>query len=109
MYWQDLFANYLHVQALYNSAAINFGGWDNFIPGWFSPHGHLTAEPFVWVLPAYLYMVLGGSMLGGYLMRRTRQRWPRISNLQLIAVCFVFAAVFDMVFELAWLRMGMYS
>ena len=42
-------------------------------------------------------------------MRKAKDRWPRIGKVGLLLVCFSATATFDIIFELAWLRGGMYT
>lgn len=66
------------------------------------------AEP-LWVFPAYFYWFMGSAVLAGILMHWARRRWPTISNVRLVLLCYLVMVVFDFVIEILWLRMGMYS
>ncbi len=42
-------------------------------------------------------------------MRRARQRWPQISALQLVLVTFAFFALFDLIVEGSFMRLGFWT
>jgi hypothetical protein len=107
--WQDTGLNYFQTWSTYNSYLINRGAWDTHILGWLSPHSNLTPEPLVWVVPIYLYCVLGGAILGCGVMRKAKARWPRMSPIGLVLTCLVFFVVWDAILEPIFLLMGIYT
>lgn len=105
--WRDQLLNFVQVTGLYNSYALNLGSWYPDIPGWISPQGRQMLEP-MWVFQVYAYMVLGGAMVGCFVMRKTRARWPQLNNIGLVLVCFGVTICWDLIIEIGWLRLGLY-
>lgn len=112
MFFQDPLLNYLNTWCTYNTWLFNRGSWTPYIPGWVSPEepGHQVAEPLLTNVPGYAYGVLLITIVGCWVMRKVKARWPNISNLRLIAVTYAIAFVFDFVMEgLVLLPIGFYT
>jgi Spirocyclase AveC-like len=112
MWWQDPISSYGGHWFTYNTWMINRGSWVNSIPGWssFGKPGAMLSEPVLFTPGAYSYIFVIVMFFGCRIMRRTQTRFPRISNLGLIAVCFVAMYVFDVILEgLLWLPMGVFA
>lgn len=112
MFFQDPLLNYLNTWCTYNTWLFNRGSWTSHIPGWLSPEepGHQVAEPLLTNVPGYAYGVLLITIVGCWLMRKIKARWPNISNLRLIAATYAIAFVFDFVMEgLILLPIGFYT
>ena len=109
LYWQDPLVNYTQTFATYNAAFINFGSWGPHIPGWLSPNGNLFAEPVFWTAPVYVYLMFGGVILAGWVMRKAHERWPRSSRLRLFLVAWAFLAGMDLLWEPLFMRLGFFS
>ncbi|HEX9684097.1 MAG TPA: spirocyclase AveC family protein [Acidimicrobiales bacterium] len=108
MYWQDPLANWTQSWFSYNTTLVNLGSWTTDVPGWLPPLGNLLPEPLLWNLCSYLFIVAPGVVFGAYVLRRTKARFPTIGKLGLIGSLFVAMAVLDLVFELIWVRFGLY-
>jgi len=108
MYWQDPLANYTQSWFSYNTTLVNLGSWTTDIPGWLPPNGNLLPEPLLWNLCSYLFVVAPGIVFGAWIMRRTKARFPRIGKLGLIGSLFAAMVALDLVFELIWVRFGLY-
>ncbi|MCG5434184.1 spirocyclase AveC family protein [Mycobacterium sp. MYCO198283] len=112
MFFQDPFLNYYSTWCTYNAWLFNRGSWSSEIPGWVSPDepGRQVPEPLLTNLPGYLYGVLLITIVGCWIMRRIKTRWPGISNVRLILVTYALAFVFDFVMEaLVMLPTGLYT
>jgi len=107
-FWVDPLANYFRLVYTYNSHMVNFGSWANFIPGWVMPNGHLIAEPLIFNIGAYMSIVPLLCIFYAWIMRKAKARWPGIGMVGLIGVCFLAAALGDLIIEGAWVRMGLY-
>ena len=107
-YWQDPMMNSLVPYALYNSRLPNWGSWAGNIPWWHYPNGRQVTEPILWDLPVYIYALFGVVVLGGGLMRKCKERWPQLSKVQLVGICFVFMALADLLIEPFWIRTGIF-
>jgi hypothetical protein len=111
LFFQDPLLNYFSTWSTYNSWMFNRGSWVKNIPGWVSygEPGRMMAEPLLMNAPGYSYGVLLCTILGCWVMRRTKVRWPNISNVGLIGVLVVWTFFFDLVMEgLFLMPMGLY-
>jgi hypothetical protein len=112
MFFQDPLLNYFNTWCVYNAWAFNLGSWTSHIPGWVSPEepGLQVPEPLAVNVTGYMYGVLLITIVGCWIMRWIKTRWPAISNLRLILVTYAIAFVFDFVMEgLVLLPLGLYS
>ncbi|MDH6245349.1 spirocyclase AveC family protein [Mycobacterium sp. OTB74] len=111
MFFQDPLLNYLNTWCTYNTWMPNRGSWSSNIPGWVSPEvpGHQVVEPLLTNVPGYSFGNLLMVILGCWVMRRVKTRWPHLSNAQLIGVTYVFNILLDFVMEgLIFLPIGFY-
>ena len=111
LFFQDPLLNYFSTWSTYNSWMFNRGSWVQNIPGWVSygEPGRMMAEPLLMNAPGYSYGVLLCTILGCWVMRRAKSRWPNISNAGLIGVLIVWTFFFDLVMEgLFLMPMGLY-
>jgi hypothetical protein len=101
MFFQDPFLNYFNTWCTYNTWLFNRGSWSPYVPGWVSPDvpGHQVPEPLLTNVPGYAYGVLLITIVGCWVMRKIKARWPNISNLRLIAVTYAFTFVLDFLME----------
>ncbi|MDV3128582.1 spirocyclase AveC family protein [Mycobacterium sp. 21AC1] len=112
MFFQDPLLNYFNTWCTYNTWSFNRGSWSSSIPGWVSPEepGRQVAEPLLTNVPGYAYGVLLITIVGCWLMRKIKNRWPNISNLRLILATYAMAFVFDFIMEaLVMLPIGFYT
>lgn len=108
-FWQDPLLNYFQRWATYNSNLYNFGSWTSSIPGWASPDGHLMPEPLFFVVPTYGIVCFLMVMLLSQVMKKAKQKWPRLGVAGTIGVAFAFFVVFGGIVEQLWMRMGIYA
>lgn len=99
MYWQDLLMNYFQIVNTYNTMFFNLGSWFADIPGWSSPNANLLAEPLLFMGPVFVYGMFGGVVLSNFMMRKAKERNPRLGKLGLVVVAFCFILVFVMLVE----------
>jgi hypothetical protein len=112
MWFQDPVSSYGGHWFTYNSWMVNFGSWVNDIPGWMSygRPGAMLSEPILFTPAAYVYIFVIVMLFGSWVMRKTRARFPRISNLSLILVCYAVMIAFDVVLEgVVWMPMGIFG
>jgi hypothetical protein len=109
MYWQEMLANYFNHVYTYNSELINRGSWYGFIPGWSSPHGNRLVEPLLFSFPMFVVAFLPPCLFFAYLLRRAKRRWPTLGIVGLLLIGLGLAAVFDLVLEMVWVRLGVYA
>ncbi|WP_319945367.1 spirocyclase AveC family protein [Nocardia macrotermitis] len=111
MFFQDPLLNYLNTWCTYNTWMPNRGSWSSDIPGWVSPEvpGHQVVEPLLTNVPGYSFGNLLFLILGCWVMRKIKARWPGVSNLRLIGLIFGFNFVIDFILEgLVFLPIGFY-
>ncbi|MFB4297568.1 spirocyclase AveC family protein [Actinomadura sp. NTSP31] len=112
LFFQDPLLNYFNTWSTYNTWMWNLGSWTQDVPGWqsFGEPGHMMAEPLLMNAPGYSYGVLICTILGCWIMRRAKARWPGISNAGLIGVLVVWSFFFDLVIEgLFLMPMGLFT
>jgi Spirocyclase AveC-like len=110
MYFNDPVTNVFNHWFAYNSYLTNFGSWVTSIPGWNSTDhgGATTVEPFLMMLPAYIYYCFPATVLACWMLRRAQSRW-NLSNFWIVMMCFALMTTWDVVMELPWTRMGLYT
>ncbi len=111
MFFQDPLLNYLNTWCTYNSWMPNRGAWSSSIPGWVSPEspGHQTVEPLLTNVPGYSFGNLLMVILGCWVMRKVKTRWPQLSNAKVIGITYAFNFVLDFIMEgLIFLPIGFY-
>jgi hypothetical protein len=112
LFFQDPLLNYLNTWCTYNSWLWNRGSWVQDIPGWVSwgKPGAMMPEPLLMNGFGYSYGVLICTMLGCWVMRRARLRWPNLGVPGLLGVLIVFTFFFDIVMEGFFLMpMGLFT
>lgn len=106
---QDPMLNYFTNNFHYSAVFINLGSWTSHVPGWIAPRSHFMGEPLLFVGGVYMFVMFGGTLFGCWCMRSAKARWPRIGTAGLIGVAVGVLAVVDLVMEVLWLRLGLYS
>jgi uncharacterized protein DUF5135 len=111
-FFQDPLLNYLNTWCTYNTWMFNRGSWVMDVPGWVSWNkpGQMMAEPLLMNAPGYTWGVLLCTMLGCWVMRRAKSRWPNIGVAGLLGALVVFTFFFDIVMEgLFLMPMGLFT
>jgi Spirocyclase AveC-like len=111
LFFQDPLLNYFNTWSTYNTWMWNRGSWVQDVPGWvsFGKPGAMMAEPFLMNAPGYSFILLC-TMLGCWVMRKAKKRWPNISTIGLIGVVIVWTFFFDLVIEgLFLMPMGLFT
>jgi len=109
MFWQDPLMNFFSTWFTYNTSFIAVGSWAPHIPGWFSPQGNNLPQAVTMFLPAYAYGMFGQVLLAGVLLRRIERRWPGISRVRLVALCWATLIVADVIIEIIAIRCGLWA
>lgn len=108
LWWQDTICNSISVFSTNSAAFINFGSWDNHIPGWTQPEGNLIVEPPIGSSGImYLWCPLVLAMLGSRVLDLVRNRWQRGHFAQLTA-CFLVLGLVTAIGEIIVLRFGLW-
>jgi len=111
LYFQDPLGNWFNHWFAYNTTLIQFGSWVNEIPGWMSygEPGTMLSEPLVFTGAFYVWAFFGLAVLGSWVMRKAKARWPRMGAFGLIATCYVALLFADLVLEgLVMMPLGAY-
>ena len=108
LYWLDPIGNIFGITYTYNTHLIQFGSWANYLPGWVVPRGQYFPEPALFEWSTYIYAIMPPIVLGNYLMRRAKDRWPHLSTVRLLSLTFGFFVVLDVAIEVPWLLSGVY-
>ncbi|MFD0364749.1 spirocyclase AveC family protein [Nocardia sp. GCM10030253] len=112
LFFQDPLLNYFNTWSTYNTWMFNRGSWVLDVPGWrsFGEPGAMMAEPVLMNAPGYSYGILLCTILGCWIMRKAKAKWPNISNKGLIGVLLVWTFFFDFVIEgLFLMPMGLFT
>lgn len=110
-WFQDPLANYVAPVFTYNAYLVNVGSWLNEVPGVVTPGqpGAQLPEP-LWTAAIYPGVILMATLLGTWVMRQAKARWPQMGTLGLIGLVFAFFVVFDVVLEgLILMPLGAYT
>lgn len=108
----DPLSNLHHDWWSYNSYLVNFGSVLSVIPGANAADGHGTGQAFSLLLVpgGYVAVFVPCSILGCAIMRRAKQRWPRLNAAGLVLVCLLSMMVVDVIVEgMFFLRLGFWS
>jgi len=111
LYFQDPLGNYFNHWFAYNTTLIQFGSWVNEIPGWMSygEPGAMLSEPLVFTGAFYIWAFFGLAVIGSWVMRKAKARWPRLGALGLLGITFAVMVLADLVLEgLIMMPLGAY-
>ena len=112
LWFLDPSLNYLNTWCTYNAWLLNMGSWVQDAPGWISwgAPGATFAEPILICGPGYASGIFLCTLLGCWVMRRTKRVWPNISNVRMIGVIVVYCFFWDIFMEgMAFMPMGFYT
>lgn len=103
----DPVINQFEYSFAWNAHAINFGSWSAYVPFYGGPHDY--GEGLAWAWSQYLYMGLGGAVLGCWIVGRLRRHSPGISNLSSFGALFGVYWLADFVLENLFIRAEVYT
>jgi Spirocyclase AveC-like len=105
---QDPWLSYSRQFFNYSSLFWNLGCPQCHAPGWLTPHGERMTEPIVWIVGVYISILFTFTVACNWMMRKAKQRWPRLGKAGLIGVAVLAFIAVDVVLELIFLRFGLY-
>lgn len=109
---QDPWSSYVQNWFGYDAWLPNMGSWVHEIPGWmaYGTPAHQVPEPILWSPFMYCYAFFTIICLGCWFMRRCAARWPGIGQIRLVALCFGFMMMIDIVLEgVLFLPLGFFT
>lgn len=106
MWIWDPLTNVIQATWWYNGYLINMSSWATYIPGWVSPGHENFVEPLLLMGPCYIWFFIIPTMLGCYIIRRARERFPQAGLLTGLLCIFVTVAIFDAIVEIYFIRTG---
>ena len=109
MFWQDPLMNFFNTWFTYNTSFGAVSSWAPHIPGWFSPNGNQLPQAVTMFLPAYAYGMFGQVLLVGMMLRRVERRWPQLTRVRLVALCWVALVGADIIIEVIAVRCGLWA
>ena len=86
LWFQDPLSSWGGHWFTYNAWALNFGSWAASMPGWlsFAEPGQMVLEPILIIPGVYVWVFVLTMFLGTAVMRKTKERWPRMGKMGLI-------------------------
>ncbi len=112
-FWMwDPMGNALSPTFTYNAWIPNMGSWVNEIPGWITPGapGAQAPEPWLFTAGAYSVFFVAMPILGCWVMRKARERWPRLGIFGLLAIVYLLICLLETLVEgFLWMRIGLYT
>jgi hypothetical protein len=109
IYWMDPYGDAIVPQFTYNAWLQNYGSWLADTPGVLMPNANLIPEPYLLTGPLYLWCIFGVVVVANKLMKKAQQRWPQLSNGGLIAWAIGLFIVWDLFWELTFIRIGYWT
>jgi hypothetical protein len=95
----DAFLNCYTYLFAWNAHNVNLGVWTASLPFHNPAASSRYAESLLWGPPMYVYFCAGVAIVGCPAYFALRSRWPRLSNVSLLAIVFVGEFAFDFVVE----------
>lgn len=110
IYVQDYWSNYFGFFSQLSPVFVTRGTWANYVPGWVSPNqGRLPEALLAWGLCYGSWFIFLPMVYGAKLMTRFRDRYPRMSGMEVyLAATAVFILIWWAI-ETIFLRTGMYT
>jgi hypothetical protein len=95
----DAFLNCYTYLFAWNANNVNMGVWTAYLPFHNPAASSRYAESLLWGPPMYVYFCAGVAIVGCPAYFALQSRWPRLSNVSLLAIVFVGEFAFDFVVE----------
>jgi hypothetical protein len=109
LYWSDPYVNWFRVWFSYNTASVHqWNSWLQFLPFVQLPRASQFAEAPLLTWPVYATFFVPPLMFTCFIMRKSRQRWPRLGMAGQFAIAFVCFFALDTFIEWAFIRAGVY-
>ena len=110
LWFQDPMGNLVSTQLYYSAYWINMGSWTlGSFPGWISPAGNHLPEPILVMGFGYLWLGFLTGLAACALMTRLRNRFPRMSGVELTLAALALAIVLDVSAEVALAAAGTFA
>jgi hypothetical protein len=109
VYWQDPLANFYQSIFTYSSNWVNLVNWCSNTPLVANPDCGRTVEPVLFLGLFYSFGFLFAALIGGWVMRTVRRRWPGISTGRMIIVIGCVGMLFDMALEIPMTHLQLWA
>lgn len=110
LWFQDPLGNLVSTQLYYSAYWFSFGSWTlGSFPGWISPAGQMLPEPILVMGFGYLWLGFSASVFACWVMRKMRDRWPRVSALELMLVALAICLTLDIAAEVSLAAAGTFA
>jgi len=109
VYWQDPLANFYQSIFTYSSNWVNLVNWCSKMPLVANPDCGRTVEPVLFLGLFYSFGFLFAALIGGWVMRTVRARWPEISRGRMLVVIGVIGMLFDMALEIPMVNLQLWA
>jgi hypothetical protein len=107
-WFTDPMGNYHRIMYVYNTASVNLGCPQCWLPGWQSRTG-TYAEPIIWGQAFYIGVFVLLTLLGCRFLAWYRRRWPSHGRIVAVLALLTVFTVFDLFCEIYWIRLGLYT
>jgi hypothetical protein len=77
-----------------------------YISGWNSPNQHLAPEPLAFIGGGYVWWVCAAAFIGCAILRKVRERYPRMSVLRSLAVLYAAIVLLEFATAVFFIRAG---
>lgn len=105
---QDPLLNFGRVVFTYNAAFTNLGCPQCHLPGWTS-YGRTLPEPLIFSSAWYAGFAVLSIFVLCRILKWIEATWPRLGKIGAVGTLLLFIFVFDLVTELFWVRLGLYT
>jgi hypothetical protein len=104
---QDPLMNYTQQFFVYNSAYLNLGCPQCFMPGWIAHSSTMVESPFVgWTF--YFGLAYLAAKAGVMIVRWAQSKYPKLGHVGALSFILIPFFVFDILTEFFWIRTGQY-
>jgi hypothetical protein len=109
MAWLDPLEMFFQPVFLYSSDWTNLNSWCSQVPGVVNPDCSRIPEPIPFLPLVYTFGVPACTMIGGWVIRKVRARYPGISFFKMLAIVAIFGVIFDIFVEFPMILLHLWN